>query len=416
MEIILTGKYISQFNVCKKEYDSLVEEFPEHKEDIYNLGKGKSNKSNNKLEIIKRLNETNTELAKNIDKLLFFNSINSSYNKNKGEWFQEIFGYVFEKTNKFGKLPSITWKDNIIHNKFILQGIKINNKFLKRFAVLDLENLKCKKLTFHTSKLDLTNKRMYELLENEELYNLTDKLVLTSTSLTASSNYQCEIYFKNILSNKQLFCFLEKFKLLCIANISKLKTDITYLDKKTDKIQILELKMNEFTPLEIDSIYQCIAYGIREKVFNKTKFKEVDLVFYGNLKEGLLENLEIININLYDEHKFKINLIHFGEYLENTKNTHFDDDTKNNYRKSGITCWDFNTLLVQENNGACSDTGKYMKTFSINTDKSLDKIIINADFIYCEPAKKNPENTKNNNEQEKTKKMQFRNMGESFLE
>jgi len=388
------GKFIEQRKKARIEFLKLREDFPKYEEEINKIGGDISSCKKNIKNILIEIKAQNPDLFKRLDIAHKHKQIKHSYNKNKGQWLQNIYDHVFERVNLFQKQSSVTWRDNIIHNQFLLENIKINRKEINSFGTIDInyyESLEKLKLTFFTNNISNINKKLCGLIEGRKdkieetnlknVSNKIDNVLFTSISLhNGKGSYNCEINFEVKPNLKEFIQLLKELELLSVNKINKLKTDITY--KINSKISILELKNNEFTPLDKDAIYQCVAYGIREKIFNKSKFKTLDLIYYGNLSENFNEILSDTNKKLKDEYNFNIEIIKVQDHLDYIKNKYFDDETNKRLIKKDITCWDFNRLTMRYNNHAGSCQGVYMPIFSLDRTREFKEIIVDADFEF----------------------------------
>ncbi len=428
MNIRYTGKFIEQYNKAYDIKKSLCESHPEIKEEIESIINNKGDVSEeiskikkyfmNKLpDDIDIIESKEKYIQDVINSIYDFISIKHSFNKNKGVWLEYLFKYVFENTNKFKQLPNITWESNKIFKHFLLKDIKFNNKKYSKFATLPIERFEeiyNLKLCFNSFDPGKINKIITTFFENNESFksNSINNIIFESNFIGAEIQYNCKINFYQIKDKELLIKLLFKLGIFAKSiDISKLRTDLTYLDNSSQKINILECKNYEHTPLSLNEIYKTIAYGIREKTFRGSKFNSLSLVTTGNISNDLSKRIKLININLNDVHKFTIDVMPVSLFLDNIKEKYFDDENKHKYHKKDINCWDFDTIKVEKNNRSSNQTGKYMYFTELNNRGDND-ILIDANFLFVKPKKQK----KQTNEKQLDEKTDLSEMGATFLQ
>jgi hypothetical protein len=416
MEIQYSGKFIEQKEIANNKFNNLLSENLEFKEELEILNNSSSPK---KIVTINKIKKLNQSLYDSLPIVFFNNSINHCYNKCKGDWLEDIFKYIIQKIKTFETKDSVTWECNKIHNYFLTKKIKINNKSFRTFDVLYLSNLdNIKKITYRVNlkSLNTFHNNLMKFSDQEPKFKkLIEEIIYTPQIYIEDDQFEIVIKFNDLLPLDLFLNFLEYFNFFAKdSDISKMRTDITYYDKRNKKILILEAKNNECTPLKKNSIYQVIGYGIREYVFSGAKFENLYLVYKGDLTPNLLDEVTIMNLNLKDEYKFQINLINTKEYLDFMKVNYFDDEVNNNYKKKDINCWDLDKIKYTP--GHSSDSRKYVPSFLFEKRED-DTIIIDTDYEFKHLPLSVEDYIKNieKHENQKNKETDFEKMGERFF-
>lgn len=317
-----------------------------------------------------------TKDEKTTEVLLKYLSIIHSYNKNKGQWLEDILDYVFERVNLFEMSPKIHWEEDIILKKLSKAQFKINNKIIKPYDPIflkDLLNLKTIKFTSFSKPekyiCNLLGLKNVLGISNIKGFNVESEDFLI---------YTYEIKLKETINISTLQVILEKIKLLSSYDLTKVKTDNTIEDHKGN-VYILEVKNKDRSTLKIEDITKSLLYAVREKTFSGKKFKNLYIIYKGDLDEKLIKEMGKIQKNFYNATKTNLNLIKIENFLYIIKNKYFDDDTKKQYKKKDITCWDFNTITYKKDN---INNRKYQPNFTIDNKNSMNTINIILDFQY----------------------------------
>lgn len=314
MEIKYSGKFIEQYKEIK---DLLNRTFnKDEKEIIYKYINSKKDKK--KLFNYEILNNFNQE---QIDLILFYEGILHSFNKSKGEWLEKLFRHILDNSNSFNLIEN-SWKENIIYNFLPSSDIRINNRTFVKSQVLffkDLGNIK--KIGFQTSNI---NKLHTNIIKFK---HLIEEINIVPIFYTYNDVFFYNIKFKKIIDKNILFEILNQSKQFFIIDLAKIRTDFIVKDNK-GSVFILEVKNND-TELNFSATDKCLAYGIKEKVFNKSKFKKLYLVHQGFLEGIFINRLKELNLRIKDIYKFEIIPISVSDYLDLLKNNYFDSPNSN---------------------------------------------------------------------------------------
>lgn len=375
MEIKYTGEYISQYNLLKKDFEKLLNTAGEkERENILNIVSGKDKKS--KLKSYKYLRDVGFE---NIQTIFNYSQIFNSYNKNKGQWLEDILKYVFERTNLFNKKNSVTWEKDIILEYLPVRDFRIDRKLIKAYTPIKLQDLSIvKKISFNCSNMSYCNNKIISYFEDNNLSHLIESIVFRNNLLTKDF-FDCEITFKKSLKlSYPFFSLLISLGLFYRKSLIELKTDVTIEDKKNKNIFIVECKNTEYSGVKLEHIAKTVFYAVREKEFSNNKFKKIYIAYRGDIEEKILKSLERINKNFKSYCGAELHLIKFEEFLDILKENYFDDENKNKYIKKNITCWDFDTLRYVE--AESHEPRKYSPLFELNGIK--DTLLINLDYNF----------------------------------
>lgn len=378
MEIKYTGTYYKQFQEIKNQYEDLINKSSNlEKELIGEIVYGKSIAK--KKEAYKKLKEKN---FKNFKLIFNYSQILSSFNKNKGQWLEDILNYVFERTNLFEKMPISHWIDGKILNTFAHRDFKINKKTIKAYIPIDLKYLQSvKDITFvGLGDISRINTKLIKYIEENNLKEFIKEIIYINGLVADADYFEVNIVFKQkiILSEKWIE-LLKRFNILDKHKMDLLKTDATILDKKNNSVFIIESKNTEKTGVKIEDLAKTLIYAIREKEFSKNRFKKLYIAYRGDVNEIIENSIDLINSNFQKYANVEIELIRFEDLLDYIKLNFFDDENKNNYRKKDITCWDFNSIKYIK--AQSHEKRKYSPIFEI-LEKQENELLINLDFEF----------------------------------
>jgi hypothetical protein len=421
MKLEYKGKFIDDLNQLEILKNSHFENFPHlFKQFLFIMGLNKYEHKGSLKEIEKYdLYEERQKIFDNLDKyeegekkalldIVRYNSFLKSFNKNKGQWLEDYLKELFNNNTKYFQLKeSNPWKYGLIHPYFLNYKIKIDNKMYYEYFFLPFDlSLKNKMTIYLENNPSNYLKNLFEL--NVSKYfsfhlNITSP-ILKEGKFTSKFSYTLDLVSNREINNSELNEILLKLNILNKSvDLSKQKTDVTYIDLKKKDLIILELKNNEKTPLTINAISQAIVYGLREKKFNKTKFKSVKVIYTGDLSEKLSSELEYINSNLKKSENFYVELVKFNDFMLNLKENYFDDESKKSYRRETF-CFNLDTLVIKnKEKGDSYLNTQYKKYFEFRDNK--DFILFQADFDFV-PEPLNLKDIKNNKENKEKRKEQ----------
>lgn len=384
MEIKTIGKFLVQFEQVKADFLNLLENISQKEsEDCLLLINNATQKDKKKQAYLNLKDKEYLELV------LKYSSILSSMNKSKGTHLEDILNYIFDRNNYFDNKSKITWEDNILVKRLPLETFRLNNKIVHKYKPILLEKFKkIKTITFtNLNSLNTIDKRICNFLkDNNDFKENLEFLKYENEVLEQADYYKVYIKFKKpVLIDDILIDFLYKVKLLSTFDLKTIKTDSTVEDIKNKRIFIVECKNVEKTGLTLQDIWKTVSYAIREKEFNKKKFKKIILAYRGKITEEVLNNLEDVNYNFENYAGAKLELKSFEDFIDYLKEEYFDDETKKIYKKKNISCFDLDKIKYRLSE---SHEKRIYTPIYLFENRKDNKIIIDMDYIYKFDLKK----------------------------
>jgi len=298
--IIYQGQYIDDF---KKIEDWLL-----------NL----NDNQKKKFKKLKELTDKESYLlfSKSKNELYYLNSYIHSFNKNKGQFLQEIvknniacinslnlenYKISSENTEQINNYYNFLTLAKITLNGFKIKPYNIIPKKIKHFSTIEIE-----------IDEDLISNNLYKLYRKFK----NDCLNLNYLFKSSNKKIFIECSFDNkIKIDEDLIKLFQNLGVLSKINLENLRYDFKISYK--NNIDLLEVTNNEKSPLSLNKIFSTIYYSVIQNIINPDKKIKVRIIHRQGVKETDLDKINLIKANYLKITKTPLELINFDDfYLE----------------------------------------------------------------------------------------------------